>query len=382
MVFLPGRCVQAPVPRPLGRPNPENLERRLSGSRRELARCGPNPDSGSGRLARANAKHPGEPDLRRSSLLHQVGPPRVIGSGSVQREILEGGALRLSADDAAFVIRRVRPGLLWIFAAGRDRGQFETAVTDELTAEFERFPLETSLFIHALQIESVALPSRDLWTTWLHAHRVRLRHLHMLVRTPAMQLVADVAGHYARVALSTYSDSAEFLLALRNATVDGRSEDPATHTGVEDFPAATIARRTSPNGVTLDDGRCRYELRTLARDVVLMAIEGADHGTLASLVFDELHALRSGVRRLRLFVDLRAATIPSPRVARLWSTWFQAHRPTLERVVILSTHNPVSVTAGIVGWRSQTGDLIRQMSDASIFDDMLRPWGTDRAAPP
>lgn len=292
----------------------------------------------------------------------------------VRRETLKGGAHRLVAEKAVFVIHGVRPGVLLIRAGGVDEGQFGSSITDELSAELERLPVQTALFFHALGVESVGLSSRALWTSWLEHHRARLRGLHMLLRTPAMQLVVDIAGHYSRAPLITYTDPAVFLHALRDAAQDPRLGDPTEDEAREATPCVAVIRQEGRGVVSLSDGLCAWYLRPVAPDVMWLRVVGTDHGTLTSAVFDEIRTRLNASRRLRLFVDLRGAVMPGLRVTDLWAAWFAAHRPRLEEVMILSTQRPVSVTASIVGWRSRTGDLIRQESDPLVFAAALRRY--------
>lgn len=292
----------------------------------------------------------------------------------VRSETLKGGARRLVAEQAVFVIHGVRPGVVLIRAVGVDRGQFGSSITDELSAELERFPVPTALFFHALGVESVGLSSRALWTSWLETHRARLRGLHMLLRTPAMQLVVDIAGHYSGAPLITYTASADFVQALREAAEDPRLCDPTEDEVRSATPCAAVLREESRGVVSLSDGVCELSLRHVAPEVMWLRVVGTDHGTLTRAVFDEIRMRRLSSRRLRLFVDLRGAVMPGLRVTDLWAAWFAAHRPALEQVTLLSTKLPISVTASIVGWRSRTADLIHHESDPVAFAAALRRY--------
>lgn len=276
-------------------------------------------------------------------------------------ETLTGGARRFIADGASFVVSRVRPGVLLVVAAGPDRGQFGEHVVAELSAELQRFPPDIELFIDARRVDLVALDARGIWTAWLERHRDRVRRVHMLVPTPHVHLVASIAGHYSRTKLVTHREAAAFEAALDAS----RGTWPTTPPTEE---RAHVGREQTGGALVLADGTCRYAFRWAAH-ALLLVISGDDRGTLASAVFDEIRAGRR--ERLDLFIDLRDAAMPRPPVSALWSAWFSAHRERLSSVWILSTSKAVSVTAGIAGWRSQTGSLVRVLTDTAAFSDAI-----------
>lgn len=283
-------------------------------------------------------------------------------------ETLTSGARRLRADEASFVVSRVRPGVVLVVAAGSDRGQFGDRVVAELSAELERFSGELELFVDARRVDRVAMDARAVWTAWLERNRDRVPRIHMLTATPHVQLLAEVAGHYSRTKLVAHDDPAAFEAALDRARGSWRLPR-------EDAPSATVRRERTRSTVAIDDGACRQVLRW-SENTLLLVISGEDRGTLASDVFDEIRSGRRGGTRLDLFIDLRDAAMPTPEVSDLWSAWFAANRTTLASVTILSTTKAVSLTADIAGWRSRTGGLVRVVSDPVAFADTLR-----RAAP-
>jgi hypothetical protein len=284
----------------------------------------------------------------------------------VLAETLRGGARRFQADQASFVVTRVRPGVLLVQAEGPDRGQFRDVVLAELSAELERFAVDVELFVDAHRVDMVAVEARGIWTAWLERHRDRVRRVHMLTATPHVQLVASIAGHYSRTKLITYQDAAAFGEALAGA----RGAFPAPPSA--DMPErANVRRDQRSGGVELDDGECRYDIRWATWRALLLVVSGEDRGTLASAVFDEIRAGRRPGERFDLFIDLRAATMPPPRVSSLWTEWFSAHRDNLQSVWILSTRRAVSVTADIAGWRSRTGGLVRVVEDPAVFAEAI-----------
>ena len=278
-------------------------------------------------------------------------------------ERLTSGARRFIADQASFVVGRVRPGVLLVVAAGTDRGQFGDRVVEELSAELERFPGDLELFVDARRVDRVALDARAVWTAWLERNRNRVRRVHMLTATPHIQLVGEIAGHYSRTKLASLHDPAAFDSALEAA----RESWPRPRADEE---RATVRREQTRATLVLDDGSCRHAFRWSAH-ALLLVVSGEDRGTLASDVFDEIRRGRREGARLDLFVDLRDAVVPSPSVSGLWSAWFAGHREELSSVWILSTSKAVSVTADIAGWRSQTGGLVRVVTDPAAFSDAI-----------
>lgn len=277
-------------------------------------------------------------------------------------ERLTSGARRFIADQASFVVSRVRPGVILVVATGTDRGQFGDHVVEELSAELERFPVDVELYVDARRVDRVSMDARAVWTAWLERNRDRVRRVHMLTATPHIQLVAAIAGHYSRTKLASLHDPAAFDTALHAAS--GAWPIPRAE------ERATVRREQTPAALVIDDGACRHAFRWSAH-ALLLVVSGEDRGTLASDVFDEIRRGHRDGARLELFVDLRGAVMPSPSVSGLWSAWFAAHREELSAVWILSTSKAVSVTADIAGWRSNTGGLVRVVTDPAAFSDAI-----------
>jgi hypothetical protein len=53
----------------------------------------------------------------------------------MNREVLDGGAVRLTAEGCTFLYTRPRQGVLHVAVSERDRGQLGTAPLDEIRAE-------------------------------------------------------------------------------------------------------------------------------------------------------------------------------------------------------------------------------------------------------
>lgn len=284
-------------------------------------------------------------------------------------EILRDGSLRLVADDTAFVIRRLRPGILLVLASGRDQGQLGTAVATELSAELERFPIKTELFIQALEVDSVHPTARGVWTSWMTERRHQLRGIQILTQTPHMELIVNIAGHHSRVPLRTYTEPNRFLTALREATANLCLPDPRE--SLRRTGAAEVRTERSALSSTMSDGDCTYEFRSFSSSVLLVSVVGDDAGILASAVFDELRARQGRFQPLHLFVNLCQAQQPPVALSDLWAEWFAANRQRLASVTILSTDRRVSLMTHVAAWRSRTGGLISHLSNPEAFSESL-----------
>lgn len=286
------------------------------------------------------------------------------------REVLTTGAIRLRTDDdaASFTFTRIRPGVLWVVATGRDSGEFGGATVAEMSAELARFPPDLELFIDATRVVLVSNTARAVWTQWFEDQRDRLRRVHVLTASRYMHLAVSMSRHESRTSIEVHADAAAFAAAMRTAA-------PAWKADVDQVLAARavpLERVDRPGLVTLGDGACTFTFRRPARDVLLIQIIGTDRGALASEVLNELARVRAEAGRLHLFVDLRAAQMPGALVSDLWTQWFSANRASLASVVLLAPSAPVFVTASIAHVRSQTGALMRVLDDAERFEAALR----------
>lgn len=82
---------------------------------------------------------------------------------SVTRELLPGGVVRLTSDQAIFELARPRPGRLLITLSGIDKGQSGPSTLDEITAALEREG-SVELFIDAREAVGAAVGVSDEWT--------------------------------------------------------------------------------------------------------------------------------------------------------------------------------------------------------------------------
>lgn len=288
------------------------------------------------------------------------------------REVLANGAIRLRTKQAAFVFTRLQPGVLWVVATGRDRGEFGDATVAELSAELERFPIELELFVDAWRVLHVSNEARTSWTQWFEARRDRLRRAHVLAASRFVHLSVSMTGLESRASIEVHDSPDAFATALHSAA-------PAAAPGAMDIEhaltaaAAPVTRRAvDARTVILEDGACAFTLHRPAPGAVLFTLRGADRGTLASEVFDELARARAEAGRLHLFIDLRDARMPAAQVSDLWAQWLGANRARLAAVVLLAPSLPIYVTASIAQWRSRAGAIMRVVEEPERFEAAIR----------
>jgi hypothetical protein len=126
---------------------------------------------------------------------------------SVTRELLPGGVVRLTSNQATFEYSRPRPGRLLVTISGTDKGQFGPSTLDEITAALEREG-SVELFIDAREAVGVAASVSDDWTRFFSVQRTRLRRVHVLAGSKAVKLTVAIAQHLSRTGdlMQMYSD--------------------------------------------------------------------------------------------------------------------------------------------------------------------------------
>jgi hypothetical protein len=133
----------------------------------------------------------------------------------VNREVLDGGDVRLTADGCTFHFRRPRAGVLHVTVEGRDRGQFGPAALDEIRAEIGRHP-PVALFVDARAVEGVAMKVSEEWTQFFNQNRAQLRQVNILVKSKVLHLTMSIAQHFSRTGglIKIHSDAPSFEAAL------------------------------------------------------------------------------------------------------------------------------------------------------------------------
>ncbi|XYI01932.1 hypothetical protein ACMHYB_20045 [Sorangium sp. So ce1128] len=174
------------------------------------------------------------------------------------REVLDDGSVRLAKDGCCFVFRRLRPGAVLVTIAGRDTGSLGDAPLDELHAEMLRYP-PIDLYVDARSATFAAESVSDAWTRFFSANRERLQRVRILVGSPFVELVVNVAKLFSR--------TGELI----------RIESDA------------IRREVQADGaVRISNERCSYVFRRLRPGAVLLAIAGHDGGEFGEIPLDEI----------------------------------------------------------------------------------------------
>ena len=139
-------------------------------------------------------------------------------SPHVTREVIEDGAVRLSAGNAWFIIHRLRPGVVLMRAGGLDRGELGWAPMDELREDLRRFaPVE--IFIDGADVDAVTAAASDKWTDWLGTNRAAIKSCSILARSKFMHITVEVAKLFSRTGemIRVYLDPAAFEEAIARA---------------------------------------------------------------------------------------------------------------------------------------------------------------------
>jgi hypothetical protein len=129
----------------------------------------------------------------------------------VTRELLPGGLVRLSSEQATFQFSRRQAGRFLVTISGMDKGQFGSAALDEITAALDREG-SLELFIDARNAVGAAGSVSDEWTRFFSTQRTRIRRVHVLTGSKALTLTVNIAQHLSRTGdlIQVYSDAGLF----------------------------------------------------------------------------------------------------------------------------------------------------------------------------
>lgn len=145
---------------------------------------------------------------------------------SVVREVLAGGAVRLTGGACTFLYERLRPGVLLITIQGPDSGQFGPATVDEAAAEFARFAGLVQLFVDTRGATGPAREVMETWTEWFAANRSRLQRVAILVQPESklLHLTVSIVQHVSRTGglIRIHGETVEFEEAIRKEVPDFR----------------------------------------------------------------------------------------------------------------------------------------------------------------
>jgi hypothetical protein len=121
-------------------------------------------------------------------------------SNALHREILDDGSVRLSAGNAVFIFRRLRPGVLLVTISGDDRGQFGSSAIDEIVTEHIRFHEPMLLFFDLRKALGPTSDVMQTWTAWFESNRDNFRRIVLLVppESKVLHLTVSIAQHLSR----------------------------------------------------------------------------------------------------------------------------------------------------------------------------------------
>lgn len=139
----------------------------------------------------------------------------------MQRDVVENGSIRLTAQRCSFLFERLRPGVLLITIDGDDVGQFGTAPLDEIEQEFARFNAPVQVFVDARRALGPSTAVMETWTAWLAANKHKLHKLDVCIleESKLLHLTVSIAKHLSRTGnlIGICSNVEEFAAAIRRS---------------------------------------------------------------------------------------------------------------------------------------------------------------------
>jgi hypothetical protein len=134
------------------------------------------------------------------------------------RSVDSRGVVALTSPSCRFEVVRPGPGIVVVTIAGHDRGEFGTAVFDELRDDLTRYPPLT-VFLDISDAVGAIVTVQDHWSAWFADHRRALGAVHILTRGKYLHFTAEVVKLWSRTGdlIRVHSDSASFYDALRRA---------------------------------------------------------------------------------------------------------------------------------------------------------------------
>ncbi|MDB4966733.1 MAG: hypothetical protein JWN44_2422 [Myxococcales bacterium] len=288
-------------------------------------------------------------------------------------EFQEGNVVELRGDDGTrFVVTRLKPGLLLVVIAGDDRGALGPAPFVEIEREMARSqPLE--LFMDLRDAAGAAPEVREAWTAWFQRQQVRLERVSILASSRFINLAVEIAKLFSRTGnlIQIYSDQRLFEQALTVARGAVVTLAPSLLPAMPPVPA--LARRDierevlTDRSVRLRSANCSWIFERLRPGVLLVTVNGHDHGEFGTATLDEV-STAMGLRPLALFVDARLSPSASTAASEPWTAWFTANRAGLKRVTVLTAARALRLTLAISSHLSRIDDLMRITDDAHEFE--------------
>jgi hypothetical protein len=92
-------------------------------------------------------------------------------------------------------VRRPHPGVIVLTLTGVDIGELGRAPFESLEQDLQAGPIE--VFIDARNARSASVDVSREWAFFFRAHRVHIRHVHMLISTRFIKISADLVRDFA-----------------------------------------------------------------------------------------------------------------------------------------------------------------------------------------
>jgi len=257
--------------------------------------------------------------------------------GSVRKETLSGGAIRLSGTASSFLYQRLRPGILMTVVRGRDTGEFGATPLEIVEAECNRFQRPVYWYLDAAQVQDAAHTVFEQWTNWLRAQEKTLAQLHVLTGTDTAHMTISIARHLSDASrrMFLYLDRSEWTQALLRSS-SGLTAAPELASRFDE-PAISIGTTRENKDTRLTAPTCAFIFRRIADDTIFCRFEGADSGDLTDLALHEMErSLARSNGPVHWFLDLRDAHTVATDVSRTWTEWIGVHRGRFARISALS----------------------------------------------
>jgi hypothetical protein len=146
-------------------------------------------------------------------------PTMTSGPEHFTRTIDARGTVLLAGGGGSIEVVRPVPGVAVVTLRGHDRGDFGSAVFDELRADVVRYP-PIELFIDLSTSTGATVAVQDQWSAWFAANRPALRGVHVLATGSYLHFAAELVKRWSRTddLISVHTDRAPYAAAFTAAT--------------------------------------------------------------------------------------------------------------------------------------------------------------------
>ena len=276
------------------------------------------------------------------------------------RDVLAGGAFRLSAPSISFLFQRLKPGVLLTAARGIDRGELGSAPLDVVDREQRLFARPVHWYFDASLIESASVAVSDDWAGWFRSNAGVLARLHVLTGSQATHITVGIVRHFAdahdRIAM--YRDRAEWMRSFKPPDApDGDVPDLGSRF---DEPAVTVQRIEDRKKILVRAAACEWSFEMPGGAVLLTRFRGDDSGDATDAALDEIHSVFNRVRgKIHWFLDLREARNVTAPVTRVWTDWLKANRQQFASIRAVSPSPLFPLVLTLATYQSGTENLVR-----------------------